>query len=89
MKIPQLVPREAEVIKQAFEMYALGTYTDADIAKWINKQGFATRKNKEWTKDSVRTTMQLDYYYGAIKHLSVLYHGIHEPIIDKDLFERA
>ena len=54
-KIAQLVPREAEVIKEAFELYALGTYTDADIAKWINDQGFTTRKNKDWTKDSVRT----------------------------------
>ena len=89
VKIAQLVPREAEVIKQAFEMYALGTYTDANIATWINDQGFTTRKNKDWTKDSVRTTLQLDYYYGAIKHLSVLYPGVHEPIIDKDLFERA
>ncbi len=33
--------------------------------------------------------MQLDYYYGAIKHLSVLYPGIHESIIDKELFDRA
>jgi len=88
-KIPQVVPGEAVVIRQAFEMYSLGTYSDFDIARWINVQGYTTRKGKEWTKDSVRTTLQLDYYYGMIKHLSVLYLGIHEPIIDKELFERA
>lgn len=88
-KVPQLVPGEAEVIKQAFELYSLGNHTDFKIAQWINAQGFSTRKGKEWTKDSVRTTLQLDYYYGAIKHLSVLYPGLHEPVIDRDLFERA
>jgi len=88
-KYSHIVPGEAAVIKQAFEMYALGTYTDAGIATWINDQGFTTRKNKAWSKDSVRITLQLDYYYGAIKHLSVLYPGLHEPIIDRDLFERA
>ena len=28
-KIPQIIPEEAEIIKQAFERYALGIYTDA------------------------------------------------------------
>jgi|GEM_PF-1072593 len=88
-KIPQIVPAEAEVIRQAFEMYSLGAHTDFKIANWINDQGYDTHKGKKWSKDSVRTTLQLDYYYGAVKHLSVLYPGIHEPIIDKDLFERA
>jgi DNA invertase Pin-like site-specific DNA recombinase len=88
-KVPQIVSEEAAIISQAFEMYSLGNSTDAEIARWINEQGFLTRKGKEWTKDSVRTTLQLDYYYGAVKHLSVLYPGIHEPIIDKELFDRA
>jgi len=88
-KIPQLVPAEAEAIRQAFEIYALGNHTDAKIADWLNDQGFSTRKGKDWSKDSVRTTLQLDYYYGAVKHLSVLYPGLHEPIVDRELFERA
>lgn len=88
-KIPQIVPDELAIIKQAFEMYSLGSYSDFDIARWINEQGYTTRKGKEWTKDSVRTTLQLDYYYGAIKHLSVLYPGIYELIIDKELFDRT
>ncbi len=88
-KIPQIIPAEAEVIKQAFELYSLGNHTDTKIAEWINDQGYPTRKGKDWTKDSVRTTLQLDYYYGAVKHLSILYPGIHEPIIDIELFTRA
>jgi DNA invertase Pin-like site-specific DNA recombinase len=88
-KIPEIVPEEAEIIRQIFEMYSLGTYTDANIADWINDQGFTTRKGKAWTKDAVRTTLQLDYYYGMVKHLSVLYPGIHEPLIDKELFDRV
>lgn len=88
-KVPRIVPEEAEIVRQAFEMYSLGLYSDFDVARWINDQGFLTRKGKEWTKDSVRTMLQLDYYYGMVKHLSVLYPGLHEPVIDKELFDRA
>lgn len=88
-RIPRIVPQEAEVVRQAFEMYSLGLHSDFDIARWITEQGFLTRKEKEWTKDSVRTMLQLDYYYGMVKHLSTLYPGVQEPIIDKELFDRA
>jgi site-specific DNA recombinase len=88
-KDPRLVPEEAEIIQKIFEMYETGGYTDAAIALWINEQGFKTRKGKPWTKDAVRTTLQLDFYYGAVKHLSELFPGKHEPILSKGLFDRV
>ena len=88
-KLAKIVPAEAEIIKEAFEMYSLGLYSDFDIARWITEKGYVTRKGREWTKESVRTMLQLDFYYGMVKHLSELYPGLHKGIIDKELFDRA
>ena len=53
------------------------------IAEWINDQGIPTRKNKRWTKESIRTTLQLDFYYGVVKYKDELFPGDHEAIVDK------
>ncbi len=84
-----VVPEEAEIIQDAFEMYTTGNYSDGEIAEWINDQGVPTRKGKRWTKESVRTTLQLDFYYGVVKYKDQLYPGEHEPIINKKLFDEV
>jgi len=84
-----IVPEEAELLQEAFAMYATGNYTDRKIAEWINEQGFRTRKDRIWTKESVRTTLQLDFYYGVVKYKDDLYPGRHDPIIKQELFEQV
>ena len=82
-----IIPEEAEIIRSVYEMYTTGNYSDGEIAEWINDQGVPTRKNKRWTKESIRTTLQLDFYYGVVKYKDELFPGDHEAIVDKNLFE--
>ena len=89
LKKAVIIPEEAEIIQQVFEMYTTGNYSDGEIANWINDQGIPTRKNKRWTKESVRTTLQLDFYYGVVKYKDQLYPGEHEPIVEKKLFDEV
>lgn len=85
----ELISAEAELIKDAFEKYATGAFTDSSIADLFNIQGVSTRNNRPWNKESVRTMLNLDFYYGAVKYLDILYQGSHEPIISKELFDRV
>ncbi|RLC75542.1 MAG: hypothetical protein DRI61_14725, partial [Chloroflexi bacterium] len=87
--IAKIVPEEAEVIRQAFELYATGNYTDAQIADFLNKAGFRTRRGRLWSKDTVRDLLQNEFYIGLVKYYKELYPGKHEPIISKELFEKV
>ena len=84
-----IVPEEAEIVKNIFEMYATGNYSDGEISEWVNEQGFSTRKGRPWTKESVRTTLQLEFHCGLVKYKDNLFPGEHEAIIDKTLFNEV
>ncbi len=85
----EVVAAEGELIQDAFLKYATGNYTDGKIAEIFNLKGSITRRNRAWNKESVRTLLQLDFYYGVVKYLDTLYQGSHEPIISKELFDQV
>jgi site-specific DNA recombinase len=88
-KTIQIVSDEAEAIREAFENYATGNYTDSQLASNLNNKGFTTRKGRRWTKESIRVMLHLDFYYGVVKYQDDLYQGKHEPIISKDIFDQV
>jgi len=85
----EVVPAEAELVRDFFEKYATGAFTDNKIADLFNLKGILTRRSRPWNKESVRSMLQLDFYYGAVKYLDTLYQGNHEPIISKELFDQV
>ena len=87
--VPVPVPEEADLIVQAYELYAAGGYTDARIADFLNGQGARTRRGRLWTKDAVRELMQNEFYMGFVQYRGDLYPGQHEGIISRELFERV
>jgi len=84
-----IVEDEAKAVLGAFERYASGSFTDRQVADWINSQGFSSRKAREWHKDNVRTILNNDFYYGLVRYHDDLYQGNHLPIITKDLFDQT
>ena len=82
-------PEEARAVREAYERYATGNYTDREIAEWLNEQGYRTRRGRLWTKDGVREMLQNEYYMGMVKYRGSLYPGRHEAIVPKALWERV
>ena len=66
------VPEEAEIVRQAFELYASGTKTFQQIAARLNQTEFrprAKRKDRRdrqylWSKDTVRDMLANRFYLG-------------------------
>lgn len=85
--IGQLVPAEAAAIHAAYEAYAVGNTTDAQLAAQFNKQGLRTRRGRPWSKDSMRELLQNETYLGMVKYQGDLYPGKHPPIISRELFD--
>lgn len=71
-------PVVGPVIKQAFERYATGNYSDVDMAQWLNEQPEvreARKGRKPLGKDTVRDLLQNRVYTGMIPYAETIYDG--------------
>jgi site-specific DNA recombinase len=96
-----LLEPEANAVIKIFRQYATGTATLAQLAAWLNDQGFRTRNTKKlpgpdglltsgprlFTTASVRGILHNPFYAGLVKHKDELYQGAHEPLISKETFD--
>ncbi|MEI7846790.1 MAG: recombinase family protein, partial [Chloroflexota bacterium] len=101
LAIPE--PDLGPVLQQIFERYATGLYYDQDMANWLTVQGFATLFKHAFTKDALRDLLQNPFYKGYILYRGIyarngktrrkqdgeLVKGLHEPIIDEELFDKC
>ncbi len=89
-KIHVIDPEVAPFIKDAFELYASGNYSMEALRQELYKKGFRTRAGNKPAKSIVEKILNEDFYYGAMRWNDVLYvKGKHEPIISKELFDKA
>ncbi len=95
------VKEEAEAIEELFRRYAAGGTSTADLAIWMNEQGFRTRNTKRlpthdgseiagpryFTNASIRGILHNRFYAGLVKHGKHHLPGEHESIVGTELFE--
>lgn len=55
--------KEAEAVKLIFQMY-LDDYTSGDMIRKLNSYGFRTKKETEWTKNSLTSIVRNEKYKG-------------------------
>lgn len=80
----------APFIKKAFEMYASGNYSMEALRQAIYVEGFRTRAGKKPAKSVIENMLNEPFYYGAMIWKDTLYiDAKHEPIITKELFDKA
>ena len=94
-------PVEANAVKYLFERYATGTTTLSQLAEWLNHDKLRTRNTKKlpdvngnlaagprfFTTASVRGVLHNPFYTGKIKHKGKLMPGVHESLIDQQVFD--
>lgn len=59
-----IVPREAEVIKKLFSLYAINNYSITKIAKIFNDKGIKTCQNKKWCISTLTRMLKNPKYKG-------------------------
>ena len=79
----------ASVIREIYETYASGRYTLKEISLLLKKRGAITRGGKMYCLDKVKYILSNPFYYGHFRYGGELHEGIHEPIIEKSLFDKV
>ncbi|GDX62285.1 hypothetical protein LBMAG33_5950 [Candidatus Levyibacteriota bacterium] len=81
-------PRDKFVVR-AFELYASGSHSLKSLKKQLDKEGFRTQNGKPLTKSNYHGMLTNPLYYGMMRWNNELYKGVHQPLIDKQLFDRV
>lgn len=98
-----VVANEGEAVRKLFEHYATGTWTVAQLASWLNEQGFRTRNTKTvmnglgegvkgprlFTIYSVRWILHNPFFIGKVTYRDETFQGMHEPLISESLFQQV
>lgn len=78
---------EAMLVRTIFDDFLAGKAIST-IAADLNKKGLYHR-GREWYSQTVRRILSNRTYIGEVLYQGVWYAGRHEPIIERDVFDRA
>ena len=59
-----IIPSEAAVVQQMFELYSTGNYSTRQMAKLLNSRGYKTAKGNEWTSQTILGILTNEKYKG-------------------------
>ncbi|MCP9488233.1 MAG: recombinase family protein [Gaiellaceae bacterium MAG52_C11] len=86
-----LVPDEvkAPVVRRIFQLYAEGKQGTTTIARILEAEGAPAPRKEGWSPNALQLILANPAYRGLIRWNGSLHDGIHEPLVDEDLFEKA
>jgi len=87
-------PERAPFVVLAFELYATGDWTLADLSDELYDRGLRTRPTsmhpaKQVSINKLSLMLRDRYYLGIVTYKGEEIDGRHEALIDEDLFERV
>lgn len=81
----EVVPFEAEIVKQIFDDYLKGI-SITKLRQKLNDEGHIG-KDKPWSYRTIRSCLSNPVYAGFTKWKNQIFQGNHEPIISKEQFD--
>jgi len=94
-KIQTINEKEAVIVREIFDMYVNQKKALIGIAKILNIRQVPTKFNTNWTANAVRDILQNCNYIGKVRYSvkdkkrNFETAGLHEPIIEEELFYEA
>ncbi len=82
-------PERGPVIKEMFNKVANQGYSGRMIRKWLRSVDFKTRNNCDMALSRIYKVLRTHFYYGHFMYGGKLYKGIYEPLVTKQIFDKA
>lgn len=88
-KIHVIDEKIAPLVRKMFELYATGNYSVMSIEDEMYKLGLRSVNGNRILQSRMYELLQDPFYCGKMKWNGEVYPAKHEPLITKDLFEKA
>lgn len=85
-------PDTAPAVTLAFESYSAGIYSDSAVARILTRAGHRPShraRSGRWTREAVRYLLRNPFYTGLVRHGDDVYPGQHEPLVERQLYDRV
>jgi DNA invertase Pin-like site-specific DNA recombinase len=76
-------------IVRAFELYASGNHSFKEVSDILYREGLRSSSGKKVFKSLIHRMIFNPFYTGIMEREGKYYKGKHEPIISKELFDKA
>ncbi len=86
-----IVPDEknAPLVVKVFELYDSGNHSLDTLVRWAKDHDLRSCYSKKIiSRSMIALTLKNPFYYGHFSYTGKLYRGVHQPLIDKRLWER-
>ncbi|MDO8663283.1 MAG: recombinase family protein, partial [Candidatus Wildermuthbacteria bacterium] len=81
-------PENKKIIQSMFETY-IETGSLAAVFRALKEKGVKTKNGNAFPMMKVSRLLQSPIYIGKVFHRGIVYDGIHEPLVSKNVFELA
>ena len=81
--------KNAKLIRKIFELYATGTVRLENLSEILEQAGIQSKNKNHVHISRMSFILQNPFYYGHFRYAGEIHEGKHEPIITKDLWDRA
>jgi site-specific DNA recombinase len=90
-RLHSIIPDEqkAPLIRRAFETYATGHYTAAELRRTITSWGLTGHSGKPIALSKIPVMLTNPFYIGLFRYKGEIHEGVHEPIVSKQVFDRV
>jgi site-specific DNA recombinase len=82
-------PINSKYVLRIFELYNTGSRGFKDISEILFQEGLKTNSGKKFSKHHVQRILSSVFYTGIMEKDGKYYQGIHEPLISKEVFDKA
>ena len=82
-------PVKSKIVRKAFEIFANGENSFADIAKFFQKFGITRYNGKMLHLDTVKRILSNKFYIGIINFGGETFEGSHKLFIDPEVFNKV
>lgn len=83
-------PKQSILIARLFEWYSTGNYSLHEVTRKAREEGLAYHKSGDTVQKSlVYKILNNPIYYGDFDWAGKHYHGTHEPIVSKELWDQV
>ncbi|NND82225.1 MAG: recombinase family protein [Gammaproteobacteria bacterium] len=89
--VKSLDPVSAPKIKNLFQLYSSGLHGINELVDMAENWGLTNKRGNKITRNGISTILHNPFYFGLIKLRTTgeEFEGAHDPIISKELFDRA